>query len=93
MSPAYYPLIDSNKDISTDDILNLFGRVNFVQKKIVSSAKNLHIKFEPTLNESKVVRMIAPIEQKIGVYYKIIYPDGTIVSDGTTHPYVNRLKD
>jgi hypothetical protein len=93
LSPTYYPLIDSNKDISVDDTLNLFGKVNFVQKKIVSSAKNLHIKFEPTLDESKVVRMIAPTEQKVGVYYKIIYPDGTIVSDGTTHPDVNRLKN
>lgn len=93
LSPAYYPFIDSNKDISVDDTLNLFGKVNFVQKKIVSSTKNLQIKFEPTLDETKVVRMIAPTEQKIGVYYKIIYPDGTVVSDGTTHPDVKRLKD
>lgn len=37
--------------------------------------------------------MIAPTEQKVGVNYKIFYPDGTVVSDGTTHPDVNRLKD
>ncbi len=93
LSPTYYPFIDSNKDIGVDDTLNLFGKVNFIQKKIVSSNKNIQMKFDPTLDESKVVRMIAPTEQKIGVYYKIIYPDGTVVSEGTTHPDVNKLKD
>ncbi|MHA7594872.1 hypothetical protein [Pantoea agglomerans] len=93
LSPVYYPLIDSNKDIDVNDTLNLFGKVNFVKKRIVSTAKNVSIKFEPTVDESKVVRMIAPTEQKVGVYYKIIYPDGSVVSDGTTHPDVNRLED
>ncbi|HEY2452817.1 MAG TPA: hypothetical protein VGI71_09390 [Scandinavium sp.] len=93
LSPEYYPLIDSNKDIDVNDTLNLFGKVNFVKKRIFSTAKNVSIKFEPTVDESKVVRMIAPTEQKVGVYYKIIYPDGSVVSDGTTHPDVNRLKN
>ncbi|BBJ62150.1 hypothetical protein [Enterobacter asburiae] len=93
LSPMYYPLIDSNKDISVNDTLNLFGQDDFLLKKIVSSEKNVQIKFEPTIDESKVVRMIAPTEQKVGVNYKIIYPDGTVVSDGSTHPDVNRLKD
>lgn len=93
LSPTYYPLIDSNKDINVNDTLNLFGQEDFLLKKIVSSAKNVQIKFEPTIDESKVVRMIAPTEQKVGVHYKIIYPDGTVVSDGTTHPDVSRLKD
>lgn len=92
LSPAYYPLIDSNKDISMDDTLNLFGKDNFLQKKIVSSAANIQVIFEPTIDESKVVRMIAPTQQKVGVYYKIIYPDGTVVSDGTTHPDIRRME-
>lgn len=93
LSPVYYPLIDSNKDINVNDTLNLFGQNDFLLKKIVSSAKNVQIRFEPTVDESKVVRMIAPTEQKVGVYYKIIYPDGSVVSDGSTHPDINRLKN
>ena len=93
LSPVYYPLIDSNKDINVNDTLNLFGQNDFLLKKIVSSAKNVQVRFEPTVDESKVAKMIAPTEQKVGVYYKIIYPDGSVVSDGTTHPDVNRLKD
>jgi hypothetical protein len=93
LSPVYYPLIDSNKDINVNDTLNLFGQDDFLLKKIVSPAKSIQIKFEPTVDESKVVRMIAPTEQKVGVNYKIIYPDGSVVSDGTTHPDVNKLKD
>jgi len=93
LSPAYYPLIQTNKRISEKDMLNLFGEKDFMQIKMVSSAKAIKVIFEPTLDESKLVRMIAPKEHKVGVFYKIIYPDGLVVSDGTTHPDVNRLKD
>lgn len=93
LSPEYYPLIQSNKRISTDDMLNLFGEKDFMQIKMISSAKNIQLKFKPTLDESKLVKMIAPKEHKVGAFYKIVYPDGSVVSDGTTHPDVNRLKD
>jgi len=93
LSPAYYPLIQDNKRISENDMLNLFGEKDFMQIKMVSSAKDIQVVFKPTLDESKLVKMIAPKEHKAGAFYKIIYPDGTVVSDGTTHPDVNRLKD
>ncbi|WP_330985965.1 MULTISPECIES: hypothetical protein [Enterobacterales] len=93
LSPAYYPLIQSNKRISTNDMLNLFGENNFMQIKMISSAKSIQIKFMPTLDESKLVKMIAPKEHKVGEFYKIVYPDGSVVSDGSTHPDVSRLKD
>ncbi|QYH18081.1 MULTISPECIES: hypothetical protein [Enterobacter] len=93
LSPAYYPLIQSNKRISTNDMLNLFGEKDFMQIKMISSAKSIQIKFMPTLDESKLVKMIAPKEHKVGEFYKIVYPDGSVVSDGSTHPDVSRLKD
>ncbi|QUG74111.1 hypothetical protein GKQ23_03425 [Erwinia sp. E602] len=93
LSPAYYPLIQINKRISTSDMLNLFGEKDFMRIKMTSPAKNIQVKFNPTLDESKLVKMIAPKEHKVGAFYKIIYPDGSVVFDGTTHPDVNRLKD
>lgn len=93
LSLVYYPLIQSNKRISTNDMLNLFGEKDFMQIKMISYAKNIQVKFKPTLEEFKLVKMIAPKEHKVGEFYKIIYPDGSVVSDGTIHPDVNRLKD
>ena len=93
LSPAYYPLVQDNKRISENNMLNLFGKKDFMQIKMVSSAKDIQVVFKPTLDESKLVKMIAPKEHKAGAFYKIIYPDGTVVSDGTTHPDVNKLKD
>lgn len=43
LSPMYYPLIDSNKDISVNDTLSLFGQDDFLLKKIVSSEKNFKL--------------------------------------------------
>ena len=93
LSPAYYPLIKTNKRISANDMLNLFGEKDFMQIKMVSPAQAIQVIFKPTLDESKLVKMIAPKEHKVGAFYKIIYPDGSVVSDGTTHPDVNKLKD
>ena len=93
LSPAYYPLIQTNKRISANDMLNLFGEKDFMQIKMISHVKVIQVIFQPTLDESKLVRMIAPKEHKVGAFYKIAYPDGTVVSDGTTHPDVNKLKD
>ncbi|QIK14147.1 hypothetical protein G7090_12495 [Leclercia sp. 29361] len=93
LSPTYYPLVQNNKRINANDMLNLFGEKDFMQIKMVSPAKVIQVIFKPTLDESKLVKMIAPKEHKVGAFYKIIYPNGTVVSDGTTHPDVNRLKN
>jgi hypothetical protein len=92
LSPVYYPLIQTNKRISADDMLNLFGEKDFMQIKMVSPAQAIQVIFKPTLDESKLVKMIAPKEHEVGAFYKIIYPDGSVVSDGTP-PDANRLKD
>lgn len=57
-----------------------------MQIKMVSFAKDIQVIFKSTLDESKIVKIIAPKEHKSGAFYKIIYPDGTVVSDGTTSP-------
>ncbi|WP_039058500.1 hypothetical protein [Enterobacter sp. Bisph1] len=90
-SPTYFPLIKTNKLIRENDSLNIFGEEDFMQKKLIDLTESVTIKYLPTLDESKVVKMVAPTEHKIGAFYKIIYPDGTVVSDGSTHPDVRRM--
>ena len=92
LSPKYYPLITSDKEINIKNTLSLFGKKDYLQKKINSQGGNASIVYAPELDETKVVRMISPKENKIGEYYKIIYPDGTVVSDGSIHPDVRKLE-
>ncbi|KQN58593.1 MULTISPECIES: hypothetical protein [unclassified Erwinia] len=88
---TYYPLIKTNKMIRKNDSLNIFGKEDFLQKRILYPDGLISIKFAPKLDESKVVRMIAPKEYKVGEFYEIIYPDGTVVSDGSTHPDIRKM--
>ncbi|WP_436882670.1 hypothetical protein [Enterobacter asburiae] len=92
LSPKYYPLIDIDKMDGYKDTLNLLGYKDFIHKKINNPDGSVIISFSPTIDEGKVVRMIAPSEHKLGEYYKIIYPDGTVVSDGTTHPDTRKIE-
>ena len=91
ISPQYYPVTESNKRISDRDTLSLFGKENFLQQRIVASSGDVNIAFSPKLDESKIVKMIAPKEHKVGAFYKIEYPDGTVSSDGSTHPDFNKI--
>ncbi|MEN5017144.1 hypothetical protein ABEH87_12435 [Erwinia sp. Eh17-17] len=91
LSPDYYPLIKKNKMIRKVDSLSLFGAEDFMQKKITQIYDGVKIKFYPKINESKLVRMVAPEKHQRGEFYKIIYPDGNVISDGSTHPDVKKL--
>ncbi|MGK8541603.1 hypothetical protein ACRS43_01765 [Enterobacter cloacae] len=91
-SSTYYPLVKTNKMIRKNDSLSIFGKEDFLQKKITITNDSINIKFIPNLDESKVVKMVAPKEHKVGAYYKIIYPDGTVVSDGSTHPDISKVE-
>lgn len=88
---TYYPLIKSNKMVRENDSLNIFGEEDFLQKKITKINNSVGVNFIPILDESKIVKMIAPKEYKAGAFYKIIYPDGSVVSDGSTHPDVKKM--
>lgn len=91
-SSTYYPLVKTNKMIRKNDSLSIFGKEDFLQKRIAKLNNSVSVKFLPNLDESKIVKMIAPKEHKVGAYYKIIYPDGTVVSDGSTHPDINKVE-
>ncbi|RAZ53875.1 hypothetical protein DP194_21045, partial [Enterobacter hormaechei subsp. xiangfangensis] len=94
LAPNYYPLIHTNKRIQKNDALELFGKKDFIQKRIVFNANNdVVVIFSPKLDESKLVKMVAPVEYRVGAYYKIIYPDGTVVSDGSTYPDIRRMEN
>ena len=89
-SSTYYPLVKTNKMIRKNDSLSIFGKEDFL-KKIINLKDSINVKFIPNLDESKVVKMVAPKDHKVGAYYKIIYPDGTVVSDGSTHPDIRKM--
>lgn len=91
LSPQYYPLIKTNKMVHEIDTVNLFGEQDFLQKRMLILSGAIDVKYMPTIDESKIVKMIAPKEHKVGSFYKIIYPDGTTVSDGSTHPDIKKL--
>jgi len=90
-SSKYYPLIKTNKMIRKNDSLSIFGEEDFLQKRLINSNSSINVKFMPDLDESKVVKMVAPTEHKVGAFYKIIYPDGTVVLDGSTHPDIRKM--
>lgn len=91
LSPTYFPLIETNKMEHDHDTLNLFGKKDFLQKQVTKTFGSINIIFNPRLIESKVVRMVAPEKYKVGNFFKIIYPDGTVVSDGSIHPDISKM--
>ncbi|WP_159282724.1 hypothetical protein [Rahnella variigena] len=93
LASKYYPLIESNIRINKNDTLNLFGEKDFLQIKTINNSSAIKINYAPKIDESKIVKMIAPKEYKAGSFYKIIYPDGTVISDGSTHPDIKKLMD
>ncbi|MEY8713612.1 hypothetical protein [Mangrovibacter phragmitis] len=91
LSPIYYPVIKTNKLIRQNDSLHLFGKDDFIKKRMLNLSQTVNIKFNPVLDESKIVRMVAPEKHIVGEFYKIIYPDGTVVSDGSIHPDIRKM--
>ncbi|MEY8713614.1 hypothetical protein [Mangrovibacter phragmitis] len=87
----YYPVIKTNKMIRENDSLHLFGEEDFMKKRVLELNKSVMIEFSPVLDESKIVRMVAPEKHKLGEFIKIIYPDGTVVSDGSIHPDIRKM--
>ncbi|MEY8713613.1 hypothetical protein [Mangrovibacter phragmitis] len=88
----YYPLVHSNKRIHGNDMLEIFGEEDFLKKRLIYDVgDDVFISFLPKLDESKQVRLVAPEKYKVGEFYKIIYPDGAVVSDGSIHPDIRRM--
>ncbi|WP_127960375.1 hypothetical protein [Serratia microhaemolytica] len=93
LSPIYYPLITQWRFSKQSTDVDLFGRHDFDSYKIrLKEHEGAKITFLPQVDESKVVRMIGPKERKKGENWRIIYPDGTIISTGAIKPDFNRMK-
>lgn len=88
MNPRYYPYITEWNLIKHSKELSLLGKDDFISYRVMNAGK---ISFAPSLDESKVVKYIEPEVKVKGVHPKIIYPDGTVVSDGTVFPDFDKV--
>ncbi|MGK8541602.1 hypothetical protein ACRS43_01760 [Enterobacter cloacae] len=88
LSPKYYPYIRERNIAEKTKSLSLFGEEDFILLRTSNLNKVL---YHPVIDELKVVKYIEP-EMKIeGVYSQIIYPDGSVVSDGTVFPSFDKI--
>lgn len=88
LSPKYYPYITEwNINEKLKD-LSLFGKEGFSSYRLIDGNSIL---FEPSLDEGKIIRYIEPGKKIKGIYPKIIYPDGSVISDGTIFPDFDKI--
>ncbi|MEB8218002.1 hypothetical protein [Citrobacter braakii] len=88
LSPKYYPYISEWNLGEKKKELSLLGKKNFLSLSVYNLNE---IRFSPVIDESKVVKYIG-IEKKIkGVHSKIIYQDGSVISDGTVFPDFDKV--
>ena len=88
LSPKYYPYIIKWRLIRNRNDLTLLGSHDFSLYHIVDAS---NIIFEPLLDEGKITQYIEPEKKIKGIHSKIIYPDGSIISDGTVFPDFDKV--
>ncbi|MBV8045258.1 hypothetical protein [Pluralibacter sp.] len=88
LSPKYYPYIRVRKLNSTETSLSLLGEQNFISLRGDATTK---VSFIPSLDETKVTRYIGVEKKEPGAHAKIIYPDGSVASEGTIIPDFNKI--
>lgn len=88
LSPKYYPYIIEKHLSDVGNYLTMLGKEKHLDY-YVANAKDISL--TPTLDESKIVRYIGPVKKVEGVHAQIVYPDGSIVSDGTIFPDFNKV--
>ncbi|EHV2370005.1 hypothetical protein K0E15_004553, partial [Salmonella enterica] len=88
LSPKYYPYIIRWRLIRNRNDLTLLGAQDFFLYHVVDVS---NISFEPLIDEGKITQYIEPAKKIKGVHSKIIYPDGSIVSDGTVFPDFDKI--
>ena len=88
MRPRYYPYIMEWAINKESKELTLLGEKTFLTYRVID-AKN--ILFEPALDERKIVRFVQRKKKIKGVHSRIIYPDGSVVSDGTVFPDFDKV--
>jgi len=88
ITPKYYPEITEWNMEKRPASLSLLGKESFYKYHLSDARK---ISFSPVIDERKTVRSVDPDKKQEGVHLKIIYPDGSVVSDGTTFPDYDKL--
>ena len=88
LSPRYYPYIIEWKFLSNVKELTLLGKSRFISYYVENLSD---IKFSPFIDEGKIIRYIEPEKKLEGVHSRIIYPDSSIVSDGTVFPSFDKV--
>jgi len=76
------------KLIRRENQLTLLGKDDFILYHVVDAN---NIKFEPLIDEKKITRYVEPEKKIKDVHPKIIYPDGSVISDGTVFPDFNEV--
>ena len=88
LSPKYYPYIRERNIAEKTKSLSLFGEEDFILLRTSNLNK---VFYHPVIDEVKVVKYIESEKKIEGVYSKIIYPDGSVVSDGTVFPSFDKV--
>ncbi|EET7735096.1 hypothetical protein JX128_000779 [Escherichia coli] len=88
LSPKYYPYIRERNIAEKTKSLSLFGEEDFI---LIRTSNLNKVFYHPVIDELKVVKYIEPEKKIEGVYSKIIYPDGSVVSDGTVFPSFDKV--
>ncbi|HED3068082.1 TPA: hypothetical protein R4057_005149, partial [Kluyvera ascorbata] len=88
LSPKYYPYIIRWRLIRNRSELTLLGAQDFFLYHVVDVN---NISFEPLIDEGKITQYIEPEKKIKGVHSKIIYPDGSVISDGTVFPDFDKV--
>ncbi|KJV47429.1 hypothetical protein VH86_15790 [Pantoea sp. BL1] len=88
ISPKYYPYIIKWRLIRNRNDLTLLGNHDFLLYRVVDAS---NVIFEPLIDEDKITQYIEPVKKIKGNHSRIIYPDGTIISDGTVFPDFDKV--
>ncbi|WP_235895326.1 hypothetical protein [Yersinia vastinensis] len=92
VSPTYYPIVKERYIVDEGVFLSLFGKKDFELYKVNNNdGGDLIINFSPTVDESKVVRMVGPKIKKKGNNWRIEYPNGSVTSNGEVTPDFEKL--
>jgi len=88
ISPKYFPHIIEWNIMKQEKNLYLLGKESPYKYHVTDAKK---ISFSPVIDEHKVIRTVEPPKKEKGLEARIIYPDGSVVSDGTVFPDYDKL--
>ena len=89
LTPKYYPYIREWHLVRQKNELTFLAKERFFSYRAEGATA---ISYMPMIDESKVVRYIEPRKKTDDSHPTIIYPDGTVVSDGSTFPDFDKVE-